>query len=134
MGDRHHISSGAYSYIDQAHQQRAETMARAGYLAVTGLGAAVQCIINAGARTLRGVLRAAAEWHARRVALRALQRLDDRLLRDVGLTRFGLWDAVNGGLDRGFEAPRTPAPYVDIALSGYALAGCNDNKKLHRAA
>jgi uncharacterized protein YjiS (DUF1127 family) len=119
-------------YIEQAHEARAEAMARVGYLAVAAAGR----VVGAAARSAQAALAALAAWRDRRSALRELLLLDDRMLRDIGLTRADAWAAVDGTLGnraQDWAAPE-PAAYVDIALSGYAVAGCNDNGERRRAA
>ncbi len=49
------------------------------------------------AETVRGLFRALAEWCRRRAAVARLQRLDDRMLKDIGLHRSEIDAAVNGG-------------------------------------
>ena len=57
------------------------------------------------------------------------------MLQDIGLTRADAWAAVDGTLGTRFQdLPPEPAAYTDIALSGYAVAGCNDNGERRRAA
>ena len=109
-------------YIDRAHQERAEVLARAGHRLVTAVaGAAV---------TIGGGLR---QWRERRRATHELMSLDDRLLKDIGITRGEVWAAVHGELtERGSEPASVPA--ADVALSAHAIAGCNDNERRRRAA
>ncbi|MGE0116487.1 MAG: DUF1127 domain-containing protein [Dongiaceae bacterium] len=118
------------SYIDRAHRERAETLARVGYLLVRG-GARI------GRQPLQALRRIAARlrlWHDRHAATRALLLLDDRMLKDVGLTRGDIWAAVHGALPDRTPIAAAPAPAHDVALTGYALGGCNDNAPSRRAA
>jgi uncharacterized protein YjiS (DUF1127 family) len=109
-------------YIDRAHQDRADALARAGYLLITAVAGA--------AASIREILR---RWRERRQATRSLLALDDRLLKDAGLTRGDIWAAVHGQFpDREDDAAPTPAD--DIALDVYAIGGCNDNQQRRRAA
>ncbi len=117
-------------YIEQAHEARAEAMARVGYLAAAALSGAV----GAAAGAVRAALGALSARRKRRAALREILLLDDRMLRDIGLTRADAWAAVDGTLRvRDVSAP-DPADYRDVALGGYAVAGCNDNGDRRRAA
>ena len=117
-------------YIEQAQEARAEAMARVGHLAVAALGG----VVGAAAGAMRAALGALTARRNRRAALREILLLDDRMLRDIGLTRADAWAAVDGTLGtRDVSAPG-PADYRDVALSGYAVAGCNDNGERRQAA
>jgi len=123
-------------YIEQAQQARAEAMARAGYLAVAFVSVIVRAAAIALPRAVRSALRAVAAWSDRRAALREILLLDDRMLRDIGLTRADAWAAVDGTLRepvRDVSSPE-PAEYRDIALGDCAVGGCNDNGERRRAA
>ena len=119
-------------YVAQAQEARAESMARAGYLIVAGFG---RVLHGAGAALSRALGRVRA-WRNRHAALRQLLALDDHLLQDIGLSRAEVQAAVDGTLGNRVLQPATlqPADYVDIALSGYAVGGCNDNGERRRAA
>jgi uncharacterized protein YjiS (DUF1127 family) len=124
------------SYVAQAQEARAEAMARVGYLGVAAVGRALQAAgtaLTTAVRTAPGAVRA---WRNRQAALRQLLLLDDRLLKDIGLSRADIWAAVDGTLGNRTLQPATlqPADYVDIALSNYALGGCNDNGDRRQAA
>jgi uncharacterized protein YjiS (DUF1127 family) len=132
MSDWHNETPDFQHYVDQAHGARSEAMARTGYLAVAAVGG----IVGAATAAVRSALAAAAAWRDRQAALRELLLLDDRMLRDIGLTRADARAAVDGALRNrtpDLAAPR-PAAYVDIALSSYAVAGCNDNGERRRVA
>jgi uncharacterized protein YjiS (DUF1127 family) len=118
------IDNPHLQYIDRAHQDRADALARAGYRLVTGV-----------ASIAGGVLALLRHWRERRQATHELLSLDDRLLKDIGLTRGDIWAAVHGELpDRGIESAPTPPPTADIALTAHAISGCNDNQRLRRVA
>lgn len=136
MSDWHNERPELQHYIEQAQEARAEAMARAGYLAVAAVGRVVRAAGVALPRAVRTALSAVAAWRDRRAALREILLLDDRMLQDIGLTRADAWAAVDGTLrDR---ARDRSAPEIvdvrDVALSGYAVAGCNDNGERRRAA
>jgi uncharacterized protein YjiS (DUF1127 family) len=129
MSDWHNERSEYRHYVEQAHEARAEAMARVGYLAATAVGRAVQLAGVELPRAAHKALRAVAAWRDRQAALREILLLDDRMLRDIGLTRAEAWAAVEGTLG---QRTREPDPldepaYHDIALSAHAVAGCNDN-------
>jgi len=110
-------------YIGQAHEARAEAMARIGHLAVAAAGG----VVGAAAGAVRAALGALRAGRNRRAALREILLLDDRMLRDIGLTRADARAAVDGTLGMRDVSVPDPADYRDVALSGYAEAGCNDN-------
>jgi len=125
MSDWHNERSDVQFYIEQAQEARAEAMARVGFLAVAIVGRAVGAVAGR-ARAALGTL---AAWRNRQVALHQLLLLDDRMLRDIGLTRADAWAAVDGTLgSRVQDWPPEPTAYFDIALS------CNDNGERRRAA
>ena len=57
------------------------------------------------------LLEKVASWHHRRDAIRSLERLDDRLLRDIGLTRHDIPAAVDATL-AGRHVRATPGASV----------------------
>ena len=131
MSDWHNERPDFQSYVDQAHEARGQAMARVGYLTVAAAGRLGGAAIGA----TRAALGALAAWRDRRAAVREILRLDDRMLQDIGLTRADAWAAVDGTLGiRAQDWPPEPAAYTDIALSRYAVAGCNDNGERRRAA
>jgi len=136
MSDWHNERSDIPYYIEQAHEARAEAMARAGYLAVAAVSAIMRAAGVALPRAVRSALRAVAAGSARRAALREILVLDDRMLRDIGLTRADARAAVDGTLRERVRdvSSAEPAGYRDIALTSNALGGCNDNDERRRAA
>jgi len=131
MSDWHNERSDVQFYIEQAQEARAEAIARVGYLAVATVGRAVGAVAGR-ARTALGAL---AAWRDRQVALHQLLSLDDRMLRDIGLTRADALAAIEGTLGRRAQDwPPESTAYFDIALSNYAAGGCNDNGERRRAA
>lgn len=132
MSDRYNGRPDVRSYVEQAQEARAEAMARVGYQAVAAVGEVVGAAVGAA----RSALGALATWRDRRAAVREILLLDDRMLRDIGLTRADAWAAVDGTLGIRTQGRPLPGPaaHVDIALSSYAVAGCNDNGGRRRAA
>jgi uncharacterized protein YjiS (DUF1127 family) len=111
-------------YIDRAHQDRADALSGAGRRLVTA-------IVGVAVSTSEAVR----HWRERHRATHELLSLDDRLLKDIGITRGEVWAAVHGELsDRGVESAPAATPAVDIALTPHAIAGCNDNQRLRRVA
>lgn len=136
MSDWHNGRIEFQYYVEQAHEARAEAMARVGYLAATAVGRVARLAAVELPRVARRGLRTVAAWRDRQVALREILSLDDRMLRDIGLTRADAWAAVDGTLgQRTFEPDPLDEPaYRDIALSAHAIAGCNDNGGRRQAA
>ena len=73
------------SYLDRAIQERAEVQARAAYLAIVGLESAATFIGRAAVTALRRLVRGYRRGRSRRLTIQALSKLDDRMLRDVGI-------------------------------------------------
>jgi len=68
--------------------------------------------------------------------LREILLLDDRMLRDIGLTRADAWAAIEGSLREPVHdgASSEWVEYRDIALDDYAVGACNDNSERRRVA
>jgi uncharacterized protein YjiS (DUF1127 family) len=130
MSDRYNERPDFQYYIEQAHGARAEAMARVGYLAVGAVGR----VVGAAARPAQAAFAALTAWRNRQAAVREILLLDDRMLRDIGLTRADAWAAVDGTLGTRNDYAPDPADNRDVALSDYALAGCNDNGDRRQAA
>ena len=69
-------------------------------------------------------------WCERHLALQDLQRLDERIMHDIGLTRADVYTLAHGGTlatDR-YEEPATSATVVriDVSLEAYAAGLCDD--------
>lgn len=120
-------------FLAIAQTQRAEAMARTGYILVDGIGRGVRVALGAAAAAVRVLTGAVAAWRRRGAVLRALQGLDDRLLLDIGLTRADLWAVAHGGQLLATDEQQEPLP-TDVALSDAAIRGCNDNGTRWRAA
>ncbi len=71
--------------VDRAHQERAAAMSRAAYLAVVGAEWAVRGFARAVAAASRGAAAGYTRWQSRRRTVKALSRLDARMLRDIGI-------------------------------------------------
>lgn len=111
------------SYLDQALRGRVEAQGRAVYLAILGVEAVAGFLargLRRGARAIaRGLRRAVcalAQWQRRRQTVRALSRLDARMLRDVGIYPGDIeWVAAELAHDRtpgSADRPPTRPPLV----------------------
>src|SRR5262249_52032133 len=123
-------------HIEQAHVARAEAMTRVGYLAIAAISGVVRVAGIALPRAVRARGRGIEAWRDRRGALREILLFDDRMLRDIGLTRADAWAAVEGALGKDVHdgAAVEPVGYRDIALDEYVLGACNDNGERRRVA
>jgi uncharacterized protein YjiS (DUF1127 family) len=65
------------------------------------------------AETIRNLFRSLIDWFRRRAAVTRLQRMDDRMLKDIGLYRGEIEAAV-----RGEHRPRQPLPASSPAKAG----------------
>lgn len=80
-------------------------------------------------RGVKGLFAGLAEGHKRREAYAELNSLDDRMLRDMGLSRGELWAAVDGLSDRGPSNDNQVA-----AKPAKPAVAANENSPKHRAA
>jgi uncharacterized protein YjiS (DUF1127 family) len=125
-----HIGDQGF-YVDRARQERADAVARTGHLVIAGVAGVLGALPSLG----REVAARLGRWRERRAATRALLLLDDRMLKDIGITRSEVRAAVNGTLrSRRFVDTAPAAASGDVALSAYAIAGCNDNERPRHAA
>jgi len=135
MNDWHTSSPYIQDLMERARQERADAMARTGYRLVSGVIDVADATSRVLLKAARGIIAGLRQWRERREATRSLLLLDDRMLKDVGLTRGEIWAAVHGRLpDRDAEAAPAQAAVPDIALSPHAIGGCNDNHSSRRAA
>lgn len=66
---------------------------------------------------LRDIASAARGWRMRRAAINELSRLDDRLLRDIGIHRGEIAAVVDGMLRRPPVAARRPTPELQVVAA-----------------
>jgi uncharacterized protein YjiS (DUF1127 family) len=118
-------------YRERAVRERNEGMARAGYLAIVGLGRLQADLAGFVLPRIERAIGSYRAWRDRHAALRELRVLDDRLLRDIGLTRADL-DGVVRAREAAAEAEvETVSPEIvvvaqDVALRAYAEGRCDD--------
>lgn len=72
-------------YLERSLQDRIEAQSRAAYLAVVGIESVATYVARAVTAGLRRATRGYRRARSRRRTIQALSRLDDRLLRDVGI-------------------------------------------------
>ena len=118
-------------YRERAVRERNEGMARAGYLAIVGLGHLQANLAGFVLSRLERAIDSYRAWRDRHAALRELHALDDRLLRDIGLTRADFDGVVRGRDGAAAAEAETAAPEVvvvaqDVALQAYAAGRCHD--------
>ena len=75
------------SYLDRAIQERAEAQARVAYLLIVGIEAVAKLAVRALRAGAGRLARGYRQWQRRRLTIRELSRLDERMLRDIGITR-----------------------------------------------
>jgi len=83
-------SSHEFTYsqhVQSAHDERAETLTRAAFLAIAGADRAVRGSLAALGAGLSSLAWRWTQFSERRATYLALSKLDDRLLKDIGLTR-----------------------------------------------
>jgi len=118
-------------YRERAVRERNEGMARAGYLAIVGLGHLQANLAGFVLSRLERAIDSYRAWRDRHAALRELHALDDRLLRDIGLTRADFDGVVRARDGAAAAEAETAAPEVvvvaqDVALQAYAAGRCHD--------
>ncbi|MEX1205758.1 MAG: DUF1127 domain-containing protein [Dongiaceae bacterium] len=109
MSHRHLGNAELGTYLDAVHQARAEALARAAYLAIDGLARLAGAAGTAVAAAARSATDAVRRWRRRRTALYALMALDDRMLKDIGVSRAEIPGLVDDLL-RSRVPDRAPVP------------------------
>ena len=119
-------------YRERAGRERDEAIARASYLAIVRLGRLQADLAGFVLSRIERAVGAYRAWRDRHAALRELRALDDRQLRDIGLTRADLDGLVRAHEAVAAEAEVDPAAQaavvvtLDVALQAYAAGRCND--------
>ena len=117
--------------------QRAERAARLAYLAIDGLARLGTVTVGRTADLLARAVAGLARARRRRAAIDELAVLDDRNLKDIGLSRGDIPSVVSELLD---SAPRTrirtlPRQHAAASAAGFAPAPAagNDNRPARAA-
>jgi len=76
-----------HDYAKAAQDARAEALTRAGFLVIASADSALRRTADALSRGAAGLIKGWQQYQERRATYQALSKLDDRLLRDIGLTR-----------------------------------------------
>lgn len=74
-------------YVATAHNDRAEALSRFGYLAIAGADRAIRNALSAVGSGVSSLISRWNDFSERRATYLALSKLDDRMLKDIGLTR-----------------------------------------------
>ena len=98
-------------YITRAQDERAVALSRAGYQAVIAVEGAAGLLWRATRAGLRRAVDGYTRWNSRRLTVQALSRLDDRMLRDIGVDP-GSLEALAGELA---ERPRRHEPPKSVS-------------------
>jgi len=127
----YYISNPEFAvYRERAGAARNEAIARAGYLIIEGLARLQAATVRVAGGWLVRAIGSVRAWRERRLALQDLQRLDERMLHDIGLTRADVYTLAHGGTPatERYEAPVASATVVriDVALEAYAAGLCDD--------
>jgi len=114
-----YLSDPAYAtHLDRARQARAEALARAAYLAIDGLARLAGAAGTAVAAAARSATDAVRRWRRRRAALYALMALDDRMLKDIGVSRA----EIPGLVDDLLRSPARDRPPVPAETEAVEIA------------
>ena len=118
-------------HLNQARDSRAEALSAGSYQAIKATGAALDALV-AGVTRLAGGYRA---WRSRQAAIASLRRLDNRLLRDIGIDRSEIVSVVlaveaqqEAAESRTTEAPSVAAYDRSRILRLPERASENDNR------
>jgi len=106
-------------YVDTAHADRAEAIARFGFLVIAGADRGLRRSIEVVTSAVASLAEQMNDYRTRRATYQALSKLDDRLLRDIGLTRADV-ELGAGELPAAFEEA-APASATRPATANYEL-------------
>jgi uncharacterized protein YjiS (DUF1127 family) len=76
-----------HDYVKAAHNERAEALARAGFLVIAAADRAVRRTAELLATGAASLVNGWQQYQDRHATYREQSKLDDRLLRDIGLSR-----------------------------------------------
>lgn len=105
------------AYFDRAVQDRVEAQARVAYLLLVGVDAVAAFIGRAVVSGPRRIVRGYGAWRRRRRTAQELSRLDDRMLRDIGILP-GSIDEIAAEL--AYDTGAVPASQVADRLAAAA--------------
>ena len=115
-------------YRERAVHARVEAFARAGYLFIRALGSVQAATARVAGSAVTRVAEAVHLWRERRIARRELLLLDERMLRDIGLSRADVDAFIHGGpLPERDGESAAEIPTTDVALEAYANGNCADD-------
>ena len=98
-------------YAQSARDERAEALTRFGFLAIAGADRAVRRVLAPVGAAVSALVSRWNEFSERRATYLALAKLDDRMLKDIGLSRADVEGGQADLLVRGPEAAEAvPAP------------------------
>ncbi len=83
--------------------------------------------VTAVAELVENTVDAVRAWRQRRAAFAELSRLDDRLLKDIGIDRSEIRAVVNGMVSRPSARTYRPAPALHVAAAGDPARPAADN-------
>jgi uncharacterized protein YjiS (DUF1127 family) len=112
-------------YVAAAHNDRAEALTRFGYLAIAGADRAVRQVLTPVGAAVSSLVSRWNDFSERRATYLALSKLDDRMLKDIGLTRADIEVGSADLLVRGPEAAEAvvaPAPRPIATLHEFKRA------------
>jgi uncharacterized protein YjiS (DUF1127 family) len=102
--------------MNRAHDERAKVASALLAGAVTGFGTlagtAARCLVRAGRNIVSGMVTA----RRRRAAIRELNTLDDRMLKDIGISRSEIQYLVDRQLSAERAATEVPTGHGEIAV------------------
>lgn len=113
-------------YIVKGRLLRAQAVAALFTAGANGIGRLLRLGVSAGIDVARRAISWLAREHQRRIGLRALMALDDRMLKDIGLSRsqmHAMVDGVFGSLEVQHSQQRAKA--LTLVVSKKSLS--NDN-------
>lgn len=112
-------------YAQSARDERAETLTRFGFLAIAGADRAVRRVLAPVGAAVSTLVTRWNDISERRATYLALAKLDDRMLKDIGLTRADIEGGPADLLVRGpeaVEAVLAPAPRPTATLHEFKRA------------
>jgi uncharacterized protein YjiS (DUF1127 family) len=116
-------------YVNRAHDERARLVSALLAGAATGLETLAGTAGRGLERVGRSVLSGVATARRRRAAIRQLNALDDRMLKDIGISRGEIQYVVDGQLSAERAATQTPPGHGEIArfpVRKAAVSGANE--------